>query len=120
LVTTIRVVSRTNRFTAKGNMLKGVSISLVRARCRPKLHKTTISMQGTELGMRSIRPETQEGFKGKGFRSNMGKDVKGMSGDNVREGRDYSDAVSGIRYFKEGSVIGGEGRRRKSRGRVRS
>jgi hypothetical protein len=42
-----------------------------------------------------------------------------MSRNNIRETRDHSDAVLGIGYFKEGSVIRGR-RRRKSKGRVRS
>ena len=41
-----------------------------------------------------------------------------MGRDNFREARDYSDAVSGIRGLKEGSVIRQRGRR-KSRGRFR-
>jgi hypothetical protein len=49
----------------------------------------------------------------------MRKDIEGMSKNDIRETRDHSDAVPGIRYFKEGSVIRRR-RRRKSRGRVRS
>ena len=42
-----------------------------------------------------------------------------MSRNNIRETRDHSDAVLGIGYFKEGSIIR-ERRRRKSRARARS
>ena len=44
LVTTIRVVGRVNGFAAEGSMLKGVSISLVRARRRVKLCSIIISI----------------------------------------------------------------------------
>jgi hypothetical protein len=67
----------------------------------------------------SIQPGVHEGAKGNGFGGNAGEDVKGMSGDNVREVRDYGNAVPGI-----GSLVGrgvnGWGRVRKSRGRVRT
>jgi hypothetical protein len=76
---------------------------------------------GAELGkvVSSIRPSTHKGANGNGFGGNAGEDIKGMSGDNVREVRDHSNAVPGI-----GSLIarGVNGRRsmRKSRGRVRT
>ena len=58
-------------------------------------------------------------MKGEGFRGNMGENIKGMSGDNIREVRDHGNAVPGI-----GSLVGrgvnGWGRVRKSRGRVRT
>jgi hypothetical protein len=57
-ITTIRVVSRADAFTAEGNMLEGISISEVRARQEPKLHRIIISVKGTKLGkvMGSIGP----------------------------------------------------------------
>jgi hypothetical protein len=69
-----------------------------------------------ELGkvVRGIWPRAQKGCKGERFWSNTRKDIKGMGRDDIREARDHSDAVPGIRYFKEGSVVGR--RRRKSRG----
>ena len=60
-----------------------------------------------------------KGAKGNGFRGNMREDIKGVSGDDVGEVRDHSDAVPGI-----GSLVGRgvnrQGRVRKSRGRVRT
>jgi hypothetical protein len=38
-----------------------------------------------------------KGANGNGFRGNAGKDIKGMSWDNIREVRDHSNAVPGIR-----------------------
>jgi hypothetical protein len=38
-----------NSFTAKDNMLKGISIGLVRVRHRPKLYEITISAKEIEL-----------------------------------------------------------------------
>jgi hypothetical protein len=55
---------------------------------------------------------------GNWFRSNAGKDIKGMSGDDVREVRDYGNAVPGLGSLVRGSVNGRSGKR-KSRGRVR-
>jgi hypothetical protein len=49
VITSIRIVGRTNMFTAKGNVLNGMSISLVTARHEPKLCKITISVKGMEL-----------------------------------------------------------------------
>jgi hypothetical protein len=44
LVTTIRVVSRADTFMAKGKVLKGMSMGLMRARHEPKLCIIVISM----------------------------------------------------------------------------
>jgi len=73
-----------------------------------------------ELGeaMSSVWPAEHEGSKGNGFRGNTGEDIKRVSGDNVREVRDYSNAVPGIRSLVRRSVNGWCGMR-KSRGRVR-
>jgi len=48
-ITTIRVVGRANMFSAKGKVLKGMSIRLVRVRRKPKLCRITISAKGVEL-----------------------------------------------------------------------
>jgi hypothetical protein len=53
------------------------------------------------------------------FRGDMRKDIKGMSGDGLREVRDDSNAVLGIRSLICGSVSGWSSIR-KSRGRVRT
>jgi hypothetical protein len=69
--------------------------------------------------MSSVWPGAHKGANSNRFRGNVGKDIKGMSRDNVREVRDYGNAVPGI-----GSLVGrsvnGWGRVRKSRGRVRT
>ena len=80
-----------------------------------------VSASGMELSkaMGNIWPTAHEGAKGNGFGGNVGEDIKGVSGDNVREVRDHGNAVPGI-----GSLVGrgvnGRGRVRKSRGRVRT
>ena len=84
--------------------LCGISISSLRA----KLSKA----------MRGIGPRTHKGMHSHRFRSNMGKNVKGMGGDNIREVRDYSDAVPGIRGIV-GRHVSRQGSMRKSRGRFR-
>ena len=45
-------------FIAKGRVLQGMSMGLMRARCRPKLCRVPISMIGTELSeaVRGIWP----------------------------------------------------------------
>jgi hypothetical protein len=58
-----------------------------------------------DKAMGSIRWRTHQGSKSEGFWFNMGEDVKGMSGDNVREARDYSNAVPCVRSLEEGSVV---------------
>jgi hypothetical protein len=100
-------VSRADTFKAKGSVLKGMSVSKVRVRHEPKLCGIAISAKGTEVekAMGSVRRRTHQGSNRKGFRLNVGKDIKGMGRDNVREARDHSNAVPGIRGLKEGSVI---------------
>ena len=90
-------------------------------RGNPELGRVTISTLGMELGeaVSSIRPRAHKGAKGNRFRSNAGKDIKGMSGNNIREVGDYSNAVPGIRSLIGRSVNGRCGMR-KSRGRVRT
>jgi len=77
-------------------------------------------MSRVELGkvVGSIWPGAHEGVKGNGFEGNAGENVKGMGGDDVREVRDHSNAVPGVRGIIEGCV-GGRSSMRKSRGRVR-
>jgi hypothetical protein len=41
-----------------------------------------------------------------GFWFNMGEDIKGVSGDNVGEARDHSNAVPSVRSLEEGIRIG--------------
>ena len=91
------------------------------ARSKPELCGVSISTSWVELSkvMSSIWPRVHKRAKGNRFGGNTGKDIKRVSGDNVREVRDHGNAVPGI-----GSLIGrgvnGWGRVRKSRGRVRT
>jgi hypothetical protein len=97
-----------------------MSMSEMPSRGEPELCVIPVSMSGAELGkaMSSIRPGAHKRTETKGFRGNARKDIKRMSGDNVREVRDHGKAVPSI-----GSLVGrgvnGWGRVRKSRGRVR-
>ena len=97
-----------------------MSVSKVALRSEPEFCEVSISMSRAELGeaMGSIRPGMHKGMHCQGFRSDVGKDIKGMGGDDVREVRDYSNAVPGVRSLVGGRV-NGQGRMRKSRGRVR-
>ena len=90
-------------------------------RGKPKLCEVSVSALRAELSkvVGSIRPGAHKGAKGNGFRGNVGKDVKGVSGDNIREVRDYGNAVPGIGSLIGRSVNGWHGMR-KSRGRVRT
>ena len=98
-----------------------MGVSKVPSRGKPELRGVSISATGAELGkaMSSIGPTAHKGAKGNWFRGNTWKDIKGMSWDDVREVRDYSNAVPGIRSLIRRSV-NGWGRMRKSRGRVRT
>jgi len=80
-----------------------------------------VSTSGAELSkaVGSIGPTTHEGVKGKGFGGDTGKDIKRVSGNDVREVRDNGDAVPGIRSLIRRGVNGWGGMR-KSRGRVRT
>ena len=95
-------------------------MSKVAPRSKPELCGVSVSMSRVEFSkaMSSVWPGAHERAKGNRFGGNTGKDIKGMSGDDVREVRDYGNAVPGI-----GSLIrrcvNGQGRVRKSRGRVR-
>ena len=98
-----------------------MGVSKVAPRGKPELCRVSISSSGAELGkaVGSVRPMAHEGANGNGFGGNAGKDIKGVSRNNVREVRDYGNAVPGI-----GSLVGRGiirwGRVRKSRGRVRT
>jgi len=102
-------------------VLQGMSVSKMPSRGEKELCIVPVSSSGAELGkvMSSVWPAVHEGADSNRFRGNAGKDIKGVSGNNVREVRDHSNAVSGI-----GSLVGrgvdGWGRMRKSRGRVRT
>jgi hypothetical protein len=96
-------------------------VSKVPSRGKPKPCGVSISVLGMELSemVSSVRPTAHKGAKGNGFRGNAGKDIKRMSGDNVREVRDHGNAVSGVGSLVGRGVNGWCGMR-KSRGRVRT
>jgi hypothetical protein len=91
------------------------------SRGKPELCGVSISAPGVKLGkaVSSIGPTAHKGAKGNWFRGNAWKDIKRMGRDNVREVRDHSNAVPGIRSLVTRGV-NGWGRMRKSRGRVRT
>jgi len=96
-------------------------VSEVASRSKPKLCRVSVSALRAELSkeVSSVRPVTHERSKGKRFRGNVGEDIKGMSGDNIGEVRDYDNAVPGIRSLVSRSVNRWRGMR-KNRGRVRT
>jgi hypothetical protein len=98
-----------------------MGVSEMPSRGEEELCIIAVSLSGVELGeaMSSVRPAAHEGADSNRFRSNAGKVIKGMSGNNVREVRDYSNAVPGVRSLV-GRCVNGRGRMRKSRGRVRT
>jgi len=69
--------------------------------------------------MGSVWPGAHKGVKSDGFGGNMGEDIKGVSGNNIGEVRDYGNAVPGIRSLI-GRCVNGWCSMRKSRGRVRT
>ena len=83
--------------------------------------RVSVSASGTELSkvVRGIGPGMHEQTHSYGFRSNAGKDIKGMSRDDIREVRDHCDAILSIRSII-GGCINGWGSVRKSRGRFRT
>jgi hypothetical protein len=98
-----------------------MTVSKVPSRGKPKLCIVSVRMPRMELSetVSSVQPRVHKRMKGNGFGGNVGKDVKRMGGDDVREVRDYSNAVPGIRSLVRRCVIGWRGVR-KSRGRVRT
>jgi hypothetical protein len=88
---------------------------------KPELCEVPVSTSGAELSkaVSSVRPGAHKGAKCNGFGGNMRKDIKRVSGDNVGEVRDYSNAVPGIRSLV-GRCVSRWSSVRKSRGRVRT
>ena len=76
-----------------------MGVSEVAARSEPEFCGISVSTLRAKLSkaMRSIGPRMHKGMHSQGFRSDVGKDIKGMGGDDIREVRDYSNAVPGIR-----------------------
>jgi hypothetical protein len=91
------------------------------SRSEPELCGISVGTSRTELSkaMRGIGPRTHKGVHRHRFRSNAGKDIKGMGRNDIGEVRDYSNAVPGIRSLVCRSVSRQRGMR-KSRGRVRT
>jgi len=87
----------------------------------PELGKVAISVPGDKLSkvMGSIRPRAHKGVKGKGFRSNTGENIKGVSGDGIGEVRDDCNAILTIRSLIPRCINERSGKR-KSRGRFRT
>jgi hypothetical protein len=98
-----------------------MGMSEVAPRGKPEFCGVSVSVSRTELSkaVSSVWPAAHEGTKGNRFRGNTGEDVKGMSRDDVREVRDYGNAVPGIGSLVGRSVNGWRGMR-KSRGRLRT
>ena len=102
-------------------MFQGVGVSEVAARGEEELCVVSVSASRTELGkaMGGIWPTAHEGANGNRFGGKVGEDIKWMGQNNIREARDYGDAVPGIGCFEEEHIIRGR-RREKSRGSVRT
>jgi hypothetical protein len=98
-----------------------MGMSEVAARSKPEFCEISVSVSRAELSksVSSVQPRAHKRVKGNGFGGNAGKDIKGMSRDNVRKVRDYGNAVPGIRSLIGRSVNRQHGMR-KSRGRVRT
>ena len=98
-----------------------MTVSEVGPRGDPEFSRVFVRTLGTELSkaVRGIGPRTHEGLHSYRLRSNTGKDVKGMGRENIREVRDYSNAVPHIRSLVGRSVSGWRGMR-KSRGGIRT
>ena len=96
-------------------------MSKVASRSEPKLCGISVSTSRAELSktMGSIQPRAHKRAKGNGFGGNAEENVKRVSRNNVREVRDYSNAVPSIGGIVRGCV-NGQGSKRKSRGRVRT
>jgi len=96
-------------------------MSEVASRGKPKLYRVSVSASRVELSkaVGSVWPRAHKRAEGNGFRGNMGKDIKGVSRDNVGEVRDYGNAVPGIGSLVDRDVNGWHSMR-KSRGRVRT
>jgi hypothetical protein len=101
-------------------VFQDMGVSKMALRGKPKLCGVSVSALRAELSeaVSSVWPAAHEGSKGNGFRGNVGEDIKRMSRNDVREVRDYSNAVPGVRSFIGRSVNGWCGMR-KSRVRVR-
>jgi hypothetical protein len=96
-------------------------MSKVASRSEPKLCGISVSTSRAELSktMGSIQPRAHKRAKGNGFGGNAEENVKRVSRNNVREVRDYSNAVPSIRSIVREHVGRGSSMR-KSRGGLRT
>jgi len=96
-------------------------VSEVASRSELELCEVSIGTLRVELGegVSSIWPRAHKRAKGNGFGGKVGENVKRVSRVDVREVRDYSNAVPSVRNIIRGHVDRGSGMR-KSRGRVRT
>ena len=96
-------------------------MSKVASRSKPELCGVSVSTSRAELSkaMSSVWPGAHERAKGNRFRGNVGKDIKGMSRNDIKEVRDYGNAVPGIGVLI-GRSVSGQRSVRKGRGRVRT
>jgi hypothetical protein len=76
-----------------------MSVSEITTRGDLELSRVAISALGNELSeaVGSIGPGVHKRAKGNGFGGNAGENVKRVSRNDIREVRDYSNAVPGIR-----------------------
>jgi hypothetical protein len=101
-VTTIRVVSGADMLEAEGLMLKGMFVGYVGTGCKVKGHIITINTVRVKGGeaVYSIRPGPHKAGEAKGFRNKMGKTIKGVGRNDVRElrykGRGRWDHIPGV------------------------
>ena len=103
MVTTIRVINGADTLEAEGLMLESMLMSYVRLGCKVEGCIVTISAVGVERGeaVCSVRPRSHKAGKAKGFGGKIGKVIKGVGRNNVREvrheGRRRQGHISGIR-----------------------
>jgi hypothetical protein len=74
-------------------------MSEVSLRSDPQCHRISVSISRMEFSkaMRGVGLRVHKGAHSHRFRSNLGENIKGMGRNDVREVRDHSNAVSGIR-----------------------
>ena len=89
LVTTIRVVCRTDTFEAEGLVLETMLVSHIRAGCKAKGCIVSISVIRAKEGevVCIVRPRLHKASKANGFRGKMGKVIKRVGGNSLREVR---------------------------------
>ena len=95
-------------------------MSKMTLRGKPEFGRVTVSMSGTELSEKvsGIWPQAHKGAHSDRFRGDAGKNIKRVGRDDIREVRDYSNAVPGIRSIV-GRCVSRWSSMRKSRGRIR-